>query len=268
MDQIGPKKKKKLRLTLCQLSPFVGGIEENLEKILKTLKTHNDSSDLILFPELFLCGYPCDDLLLRPSFLKDCDKALVFLRKNLSKAKVLLGHPLLGEDKKLFNVVSLFDGQNPAAVYAKQSLPNQEVFDEKRYFTEGRKSFVFELENLKFGVCICEDVWQTKAIVETVKAGAEVILIFNASPYSCGKYEKRLSLVKTLAAKHKICLLYLNMVGGHDEMVFDGGSFVVSSKAELILQMSFFKEEVENKISSIDLLEKSLYFRVELTLGV
>ena len=142
-------------------------------------------------------------------------------------------------------------GKTPQCLTQKKHCPIKRFFDEKRYFTEGRKSFVFELENVKFGLCICEDVWQTKAIVETAKAGAEVILIFNASPYSCGKHEKRLSLVKTLAAEHKISLIYLNMVGGHDEMVFDGGSFVVSSKAELILQMSFLKEEVREALHSI-----------------
>lgn len=233
-----------INVTIAQINPRVGDLKENLNKIMK----HWDSSDrethLVIFPELALCGYPPEDLLLRLDFIRECHKALERLLEFSTKMQsmAIVGMPYYEED--LYNALLVVGDGKVWGVYRKAFLPNYSVFDEKRYFRAGREPLVVELSNTKIGFSICEDVWHPDGW-ERVYAlsGCEVLVNINASPYYRGKYEFKESFLKARAEDNMAYMVYVNMVGGQDELVFDGRSLIIDPEGRILARARAFEED-------------------------
>jgi len=234
-----------LSVVMAQVNPLVGDIEGNtqlvLDRVQQAQSDHN--AELVMFPELVLTGYPPEDLLLRPSLEKRIDSALERLKQELPKdVYVVLGLPLKEHGKLYNSAVVLFAGAELAR-YHKQKLPNFQVFDEKRYFSEGhQKATVLDIEGITFGLTICEDVWHDAPVADAVDAGAQCILNLNASPFHMNKVEERHVLVEEHCRKHQVSLLYVNQVGGQDELVFDGASMAVDANGERVALAPQYQE--------------------------
>lgn len=233
-----------LQIAIVQENPTVGAIEANLilakENILKAEK---DKADIIIFSELFLCGYPVEDLVLKPSFLKKCAiaiKELVLFTKNLNIA-IFIGAPDV-QNNKIYNSVYLIANNSIIGKSYKKDLPNYAEFDEKRTFCSGETSQIVEYKGIKIAVPICEDVWNMPAIN---KNEADIVLIANASPYRNGKPKIRVELISKLAKKLNNAIIYVNQVGGQDELVFDGASFACNADGELIAALPHFQTKLE-----------------------
>jgi NAD+ synthase (glutamine-hydrolysing) len=222
-----------IRLALAQHDFLVGDIGGNLHKALSLLAQARDAgADLLLFPELALTGYPPEDLLLRPGFLRAASEALHTLVSSVREIDVLIGHPWL-EDGRRYNAMSWIRQGEIIGRYHKRRLPNYAVFDEHRYFTPGTGTLVVELKGHRLGVIICEDVWAPEPAQDARRQGAELLLVPNASPYSDSHLQAREWM---LAARHADCglpLVYCNGVGGQDELVFDGRSMLMSRDGHL-----------------------------------
>ena len=218
-----------IRIVLCQVNAVVGGVQKNVDHILSTAQAIDQSelNTLLVFPELVLTGYPPEDLLLRPQFIEEVEQGLVQLAKDLAYPS-LLGAPVL-ENGVLFNAAYLLRDGRVELVYKKQCLPNYGVFDEKRYFSEAAETSVVMFEGHKLGVLICEDLWHQEPAMECKKAGASMLLGLNASPYHRGKYQQRIAEMKDRVAETDLPLAYVNLQGGQDEVVFDGGSFAINN---------------------------------------
>ncbi|MDX1669765.1 MAG: nitrilase-related carbon-nitrogen hydrolase, partial [Limnobacter sp.] len=214
----------RVRIAVAQLNLTVGDLQNNSEKIFQAACQANEKgAKILLTPELSLTSYPPEDLLLRPSFLKQADKTLLQLARRLEKLDihVVVGHPAPREGN-LYNSASVLYQGGVAGVYRKWNLPNREVFDEERYFTPDTRPMVLELHGIRFGVNICEDTWYPHAPAAAAKAGAQVLLVPNASPYHMGKHTIRHSVVAQRVAETGMAVVYANLVGGQDELVFDG----------------------------------------------
>ena len=246
---------KKLRITGAQLSFPVGAIEENKSKILSTLeKAEKINSDIVVFPELCITGYPPEDLLLRESFVGKNFAVLEEIAEFSGRTSGIVGFVdrSLEEqstdniDRNITNAAAIIQNGDVKGIYHKCYLPNYSVFDEARYFAKGTKpEEIFWYENIAVGINICEDVWiDNGPAEEQVKKGASVIININASPFDINKTEQRKVNVKNKAKKLKVPIVYLNMVGGQDELVFDGGSFVVDSHGKIIHEAEQFSEEI------------------------
>jgi len=234
---------KKLRLVLAQLDFVVGDIEANCQQILVACKSATDHhhADIIIFPELALTGYPPEDLLLRPELYDRCDKALEHIADASQDITIILGSPLR-EGNRIHNSALVYDRGHRVAVYHKQALPNYSVFDEKRYFAAGNAPLVVELHGIPFGITICEDIWVEEPIERVARAGARCIININASPYHIGKVQEREQLVQGHCRRHKLPLIYNNLVGGQDELVFDGHSFAYDQQGQLVFRAPEFCE--------------------------
>ncbi|SFJ76018.1 NAD+ synthase (glutamine-hydrolysing) [Paraburkholderia megapolitana] len=252
----------KTRIALAQLNVTVGDFAGNVAKIVAAARAaHNDGAKLLIAPELALSGYPPEDLLLRPAFYAASAAALADLAAQLEPFKglhVVVGHPHrdtgLGHGNAnapierglppvdTFNAASLIVDGKVAGTYLKQDLPNTEVFDEKRYFASSPKPFVFELDGVKYGIVICEDVWHASAAQLAKAAGAQVLLIPNGSPYHLNKEAVRIDILRARIRETGLPMIYVNMVGAQDELVFDGGSFVLDAQGELVAKMAQFEE--------------------------
>ncbi|MCB6185207.1 NAD+ synthase [Leeia sp. TBRC 13508] len=231
-------------IALSQFNPIVGNIEYNQKKMLHDIsEAKKAGARLIVFPELAVCGYPPEDLLLRPSFYQDCLNSLNELAKASEGIALVIGHPE-EENNERFNAVTVFDQQTAIAHYRKLSLPNNEVFDEYRYFSPGGEACVFTIDGTAFGVNICEDIWHPEAADRAKLAGAEVLLVPNASPYHKDKEQERVEIAKERVKETGLALLYCNWVGGQDELVFDGGSFALNTEGELIAHSPLFEEHL------------------------
>ncbi|MGV6806293.1 MAG: NAD+ synthase [bacterium] len=241
-----------LHLALAQINPLVGDIEGNTNLIVRQIQLARDElgADLLLCPELVVTGYPPEDLLLRPSIEQRVSKALDVIAAESKGIAVVVGYPgvRVGAMKNLAGVFA--DGQK-VAEYAKQCLPNYQVFDEKRYFRTGDESAVFEHKGVKFGLTVCEDIWHEQPVKQAVGNGAQVILNLNASPFHRGKQQERLGVLRQRAKENAVPIVYVNMVGGQDELVFDGGSMVVSAAGELTFQAPMFETDVYSSILDI-----------------
>lgn len=229
---------------MAQINPLVGDVFGNVKKIILAAHAARDVhlADLVIFPELVLTGYPPEDLLLRPGLQKRVDKALHALKQQIKGVMIVVGHPAgkIGHD--LYNAASvLMEGQCQLTYY-KQKLPNYSVFDEKRYFVEGRDASIIEIKGFKLGLSICEDIWFDGPTVQAVDAGAEVILTLNASPFQQNKNTLRLSEVCQRAQQNHVPILYVNQVGGQDELVFDGYSFAVDAQGKVQVHGIGFEE--------------------------
>ncbi len=224
---------------------LVGDIKANADKIINLSQTAKaEGADLVMFPELALVGYPPEDLLYRPSFIAQVDVELARIQSQLKDVDVLLGVPeRIGH--QLYNAAVWLRKGERIACYRKRVLPNYSVFDEMRYFSAGSQSVVVELQGVKFGLAICEDVWRQQPIAEAKAEGAEVMLVLNASPFHVGKYDERLAMLRQRSRENCVPILYLNTVGGQDELVFDGESLVIDETGELVSRAPAFESVID-----------------------
>lgn len=232
-----------LTLTLAQINPTVGDIAGNCRAIIAAAERAQleHGADIVVFPELVLCGYPPEDLLLRPDFYAEIQAALAQIRQACADVHVILGHPeQLGKD--YYNKASVFHQGNLQTSYYKQVLPNYGVFDERRYFTPGSTPTVFSVKGVRFGLLICEDLWADTPCAQTKAAGAELIISINASPFDCQKRQARTQLLKQRAREQQIPIAYVNLVGGQDELVFDGQTTAVDADGIRLFELPPFVE--------------------------
>ncbi|WP_444899120.1 NAD+ synthase [Microbulbifer sp. VAAC004] len=234
-----------LQLVLAQINSLVGDIPGNTARVIEVAnRAHRElGADLVLFPELTLCGYSPEDLLLRPSMQTRVEAALEALKVVQLPCAILIGYPrhLNG---KLFNMAGLIANGELVAEYAKQKLPNYQVFDEKRYFTKGDRPCVVDIKGISVGFSICEDIWHREPIQQTVEAGAKLILNINASPFHRGKSLQRQELISTQARVAETPIVYVNWCGGQDELVFDGGSMAVDADGQICARAEEFAEQL------------------------
>ncbi|MEN1727862.1 MAG: NAD+ synthase [Pseudomonadota bacterium] len=224
-----------LKIALAQDDFLVGHITGNRDLILEQVRRARDElqADLILFPELALTGYPPEDLVLRPGFMRRTEALLAEIAEQVHGIDVIVGHPRCGEGQARYNSVSwLRDGQ-VLGVYDKWDLPNYAVFDERRYFVRGETPLVIDVRGVKVGVVICEDTWSPEACQGAKAAGAQVILSANASPYYRRKHLDRQAMLKERHEETGLPIVYLNCVGGQDELVFDGHSLFIDGQGQM-----------------------------------
>ena len=238
-----PAMTDRLTIALAQLNPTVGAIKANLEKARATLASL-PACDLVLFPELYIAGYPPEDLVLRKSFVAQCKAAAEVLAAEFSDGPaILIGLPW-ADSTGLKNGVALLNGGKIETVRFKFDLPNYGVFDEKRVFTPGPAPGPVVIKGVRIGVPICEDIWTEETCETLAETGAEILLSPNGSPFEQNKDDVRLNLVVARVTECGLPLAYLNQVGGQDELVFDGASFVLNADRSLALQMPMFEEAV------------------------
>jgi NAD+ synthase (glutamine-hydrolysing) len=233
-----------MKLAIAQINSVLGDLTGNVARILQYAdQARSLGVNLMLTPELGLCGYPPEDLLLREGFYHACARALDDLAGKITDIAVVVGHPH-EQDGKYYNAASLLRDGVIAATYLKHELPNYSVFDEERYFDRGSEPCVFEIEGTRFALNICADVWEPRTAVRAREAGAQVLLVLNASPYAIDKQEARYRAIKERIAESGMAVIYANMVGGQDELIFDGGSFAMDSKGVLTARSAFFEESL------------------------
>ena len=232
------------KIALAQINPLLGDLAGNAQLIHKAAQdAFNQGAKLVVTPELSLTGYPPEDLLLRPAFIEAVQKQLDLLTTQLaqySDLTVIIGHP-----KKtpvgLQNYASVLRNGAVIAGYAKQELPNHEVFDEVRYFVPGNQACIFECGAIRYGLILCEDAWHAGPARQSHDAGAQILLVPNASPYHLKKETLRIEVLRSHIAQTNMPLVYVNAVGGQDELVFDGGSFALDSHGQVVMAMPQFE---------------------------
>lgn len=235
---------KSFKIALAQFSPHIGNLEANAQKMLEQAnEAKKQNADLIIFPELSSIGYPAEDLLLRPSLTKRTQQVFEQL-KTVKDIVMVFGFVNQTEDGQRYNAAAVMKDGQVLGVYNKQNLPNYSVFDEKRYFTEGHQHLVFEYLGHKFGVLICEDVWSLSTVQQLAQLNVETALVLNASPYEVGKPQHRVETMSALAKQMNLNLVYANQVGGQDDLIFDGTSFVIAKNGSVVLQAESFKESL------------------------
>jgi NAD+ synthase (glutamine-hydrolysing) len=233
-----------VRVALAQLNPTVGDIAGNEAKALEALETARAAgAQLVLFPELYITGYPPEDLLLKEHFLRDARAAVQRLAEASRDLVTVVGFP--ERDVDVFNAAAVLAGGEVAALYRKVYLPNYGVFDEQRYFQSGTGGGIVELDGLRLGVTICEDIWEPgPPLSDEALAGATVIANISASPYHAGKGEERERMIEQRARDSLAAVAFCALVGGQDELVFDGHSIVVDHEGEVVARAAQFEEEV------------------------
>lgn len=231
-----------LRIALAQADFLVGDIPGNTDKVLALAARARDEqgADLVIFPELALVGYPPEDLLLRPSLDGRIGAALARLAE-VGGIHILVGYPAR-RDGRLRNLAGLWRDGECLCEYAKHELPNYQVFDEKRYFTAGQHATVFELKGQRLGITLCEDIWHSGPAMAARDGGAALLLNLNASPFHQGKQAERMANVHDRVRETGLPALYLNLVGGQDELVFDGGSFAMNADGHIAAELPRFAE--------------------------
>ena len=230
-----------MKIGIIQENPIVGDVEGNLNIALKSIeKMKKERPDIVVFSEMFLTGYPPEDLLLRDDLFQSIDFTLKELAKHYPELHIVIGYPRK-KNKKIFNAAGCIYQGEIKAEYFKQELPNYKVFDEKRYFSPGKGPCLITVKNKTLALTICEDIWYTKAVRQATRRGAEVILNLNASPFHRHKLKERKSLLIKHAEKFSVPIIYVNQVGGQDELVFDGSSVVVSPGSGVDFQLPSFK---------------------------
>lgn len=232
-----------LRVSLAQINTLVGDIAGNAERVVAAARHARDQqrANVVVFPELTLTGYPPEDLLLRPEFVERVEQTLEQLGRELIGIDVVLGYPRWKEGKR-YNAAGLLRDGKIVAEYHKALLPNYSVFDEKRYFEPGGDPCVVEIAGIPVGFTICEDIWFQEPAARAAEAGAKVLFNLNASPFHSGKAPERRELLCKRAQETGLSIVYVNLVGGQDELVFDGGSFVVNGDGEVTQRAPFFAE--------------------------
>ncbi len=236
---------KKLKLTLAQLNPTVGDIDGNAQKIMDIWQESNEQScDLVLFPELFLCGYPIEDLTLNLSFIQAVEAKIDFLCQQSIDFKTAALIPTIWRDNEIYNAALLIENGKIKHIFKKHKLPNYTVFDEVRTFKSADLPKPVNFRGVELGIMICEDTWFEHVPKYLKDNGAELLISINASPYSSEQVKIREDIMASQVKETGLSLIYLNMVGGQDEIVFDGLSFVMNKNAEITHQAPAFKEDI------------------------
>ncbi len=232
-----------IRLAIAQLNLLVGDIEGNTQRIIDSAIRLRDQeqADMVVFSELTLIGYPPEDLLLRPACDQRVESALERLRGEVEGITLVLGYPAMRNGER-YNVAGVIRDGKTRVEYRKRELPNYSVFDEKRYFSAGDKVAVFEQQGVHFGLAVCEDIWFDAIVRETADAGAQFLLNLNASPFHMGKSGEREGAVMRHGSAAQVGVVYVNQVGGQDELVFDGASFVTNRQGAVIHRVAQFSE--------------------------
>jgi len=244
-----------LKICIAQLNVLVGDTHGNARKIIDAAhQAYAEGARLVLTPELAISGYPAEDLLLRPAFMAACDDAVNRVARELAGLKglyVVIGHPMGGDVRsrsvqvqRRLNAATVVSEGRVLERYGKRELPNYQVFDERRYFTPGQGTAVFQVEGISVGLLVCEDAWFDEPAQLARESGAQVLAVINASPYHVGKAAERLSRMSERAVATGLPLLYAHLVGGQDEVVFDGASFAVNSDGRLAARAASFREEL------------------------
>ena len=230
-----------LRIALAQQDFPVGDVSGNTDKIIALVRQvrQAQSADLVVFPELAMCGYPPEDLLFHAGLRRQVAEGLARLCAESAEVAILVGYPEYA-DQHIYNAVALFAGGRQLANYRKCRLPNYSVFDEWRYFTPGNGPVVVEFLGIKLGLGICEDIWRPELAAHAATAGADLLLVVNGSPFEIGKQALREAVITARAVETGRPLVYLNQVGGQDELVFDGGSCAVDAEGQLIFRAPAF----------------------------
>ena len=233
----------RLRLGLAQIDLLVGDVRGNAERLIDTLQRAAGElqADLVLFPELALSGYPPEDLLFHGGFRHAVDAALTRVRESVGAVAAVVGYPEYTRDALHNSAVLLSEGR-VLANHRKRELPNYKVFDEKRYFRKGREPTVVDYRGFRLGLLVCEDIWEPEPARAARDAGAELLLVINASPYEQHKQRKRETVVRQRIAENSLPVAYVNLLGGQDELVFDGNSFVMDAQGQLALRAPAFEE--------------------------
>lgn len=235
---------RNFKIALAQYSPAVGNIALNAQNMVEHAnKAQLQGADLVIFPELAMIGYPPEDLLLRESLKARTNDGLNTL-KTIKDIIVLAGYVHVSETGERFNSAALLRNGEILGVYHKQNLPNYSVFDEKRYFSSGHQHLIFEHAGHKFGVLICEDIWVEKNTEQLAALGVETILVLNASPYEVGKPQVRQQMVSNLSQKYKLRIVYVNQVGGQDDLIFDGASAVTNIDGTIAAQAKLTEQDL------------------------
>ena len=236
---------KDYKIVLAQINPTVGDIKNNFKKILKTTKKFNKKADLIIFPELSLSGYPPEDLIFRASFIHEINDYINKIKEQCRDLEiaVIVGAPLKYK-KEVRNAAIFFYKRKKQIIY-KNNLPNYGVFDEKRVFVSGKKYDCIKHKNHKLGLLICEDMWTKELPKYLMKQGADIFLSINASPYDFEKDAQRKEAARKITKMSGISLAYINQIGGQDELVFDGGSFLIGPKGNVLRQLNYWSEDTK-----------------------
>jgi NAD+ synthase (glutamine-hydrolysing) len=244
-----------LHICIAQLNFLVGDMPGNAQKIIDAAReAYGRGARLVLTPELSICGYAAEDLYLRPAFVAACDDALKTVARELAGLKglhVVVGHPVGGDLRsksvqvqRRLNAASVVCEGRLLETYAKRELPNYQVFDERRYFTPGKGSCVFHVDGINVGLLICEDAWFDEPALLAQETGAQLLAVINASPFHVGKGGERVARMADRARAVGLPIVYAHLVGGQDEVVFDGGSFAVDAQGALVGRAPAFREDL------------------------
>jgi NAD+ synthase (glutamine-hydrolysing) len=232
-----------LRFALAQFDFPVGAVSANAARMRELVsEARGRGAALIAFPEQSLCGYPAEDLLLRPGFLAACEQELESLANDIDGITAVAGHPhAIGE---VYNAASVIANRDILSTYHKQALPNYTVFDEKRYFRPGSEPLVFDCEGVRVGLIICEDIWEAEPAARAAADGAQLLLVINASPYDTRQAATREALLAQRARENDLAVAYVNVIGGQDDLLFDGASLLVAANGEVIARAPSFEEHL------------------------
>src|SRR6478752_7602402 len=244
-----------LHICTAQLNFVVGDMPGNAQKIIDAARrAYDQGARLVLTPELSICGYAAEDLFLRPAFVAACDDALKTVARELAGLKglhVVVGHPVGGDLRsksvqvqRRLNAATVVSEGRVLETYSKRELPNYQVFDERRYFTPGQGTCVFQVDGVNVGLLICEDAWFEEPALLAQESGAELLAVINASPFHVGKGGERVARMADRARAVGLPLVYAHLVGGQDEVVFDGASFALQADGALAMQAESFKESL------------------------
>ena len=236
--------KKKISIGIVQENPIVGDIEGNLQLAIDAIDklSKQSSPDIFLFTEMFITGYPPEDLILRDDLLDASYEAVEKLCEVKPESFIVIGYPKK-EGDSIFNCAGVLRNKSVITEYKKQELPNYEVFDEKRYFQPGKGPGIFEVNGLRVGLSVCEDIWHENVIKQLHEKKTDLILNINASPFHLDKIKERKALISGHAIDYSLPIVYANQVGGQDELVFDGTSMAMDGEGQQILQLEKFKED-------------------------
>ena len=220
-------------------------MKQNADRIIAT--THQairqHEADLVVFPELSITSYPAEDLLFRPALYTRVEAALAHIADNTPAVSLLVGYPNIQHGNR-YNSAAFISNGKVINTYHKQCLPNYTVFDEQRYFSAGDTPCIITINNIQIGVVICEDLWEKEPVKQAKKSGAELIVSLNASPFDSNKVLARETMLRERATENNIAIIYLNLIGGQDELVFDGGSMVVNAAGDRIIQSPYYEEHL------------------------
>src|SRR6516164_11196069 len=231
-----------LKIALAQLNFLVGDVRGNAAKVIASARhaRREHGADLVLYPELTLSGYPPEDLLFHRGFRRQIEAGLAQLRAELEDARVLVGFPEYA-GAGIYNSAALITGGEIVAIHRKAELPNYKVFDEKRYFHAGNQPTVADCRGFRTGLLVCEDIWEPAAVQLARADGAQLLVVINASPYEIHKQREREEVARARIREVRLPLAYVNLVGGQDELVFDGNSFVMDAAGEVVLRAPAFE---------------------------